>query len=208
VKQGLAAERRRRKAKQKEDRHMPAHNLTPYYTTTEKEPIMASPALAKPRVWIIDDQPPNPFTTPFEDVKLRIQLILDENQELQARLTALENLALENLAAKAETPRPQPDPVEDRDQAKSQGHAISPAMSGLEVELRQDLAWLDLPCPFKKAGGRTWRQMGENYGDKIPMNGRGAQVPRAYLHSIESWQEAKLETRLKSKIALEIGSQA
>ncbi len=160
---------------------------------------MDSPATAKLRVWIIDDPAPNPFTSPDEDIKLQIQLILDENQELKARLTALENQAMENLAAKAS--RPQPDPVEDRGQAKSQ----SPASSGLEASLREDLAWLDLPCPFRKANGRTWRQLAQNYGDKIPMNGKGAQVPRAYLHSIENWQEAKMETRLKSKIALEIG---
>ncbi len=169
---------------------------------------MASPATAKQRVWIIDDPnpAPSPFTSPDEDIKLQIQLILDENQELKARLTALEHLAKENMAAKA--CRPKPDSVEDRGQAKSQGPAIIPALSGLEAELRQDPSWLDMPCPFRKANGRTWRQMGENYGDKIAMNGRGPQVPRAYLHSIESWDEAKMESRLKSKLALEFGRQA
>ncbi len=161
---------------------------------------MASPATAKSRVWIIDDPnpAPSPFTFSDEDIKLQIQLLLDENQELKARLTALEHLAMENLAAKSN----KPEPIEDRSPAKS------PAQSPLEAELRQDLAWLDLPCPFRKANGRTWRQMGENAGDKIPMNGRGPQVPRAYLHSIESWDEAKMESRLKSKIALEIGKKA
>jgi hypothetical protein len=81
-------------------------------------------------------------------------------------------------------------------------------MSGLEASLRDNLAWLDEPSPFKKAGGRTWRQLATNYGAKIPMNGRGPQVPRAYLHSIENWQTGKIKSRLKAKIALEVGKMA
>ena len=66
------------------------------------------------------------------------------------------------------------------------------------------MAWLDEPCPFKKVGGRTWRQIACNQGEKIPMNGRGPQVPRAYLHSIENWAEASESIRLKARLALEL----
>lgn len=65
--------------------------------------------------------------------------------------------------------------------------------------------WIDQTCPFRLATGRTWRQLGENKGDKIAMNGRGLQQPRAYLHALESWQSCKPWARLKAKVALEIG---
>jgi hypothetical protein len=65
--------------------------------------------------------------------------------------------------------------------------------------------WLDEPCPFKLATGRTWRELGENKGEKIPMNGKGLQPPRAYLHALENWQDCKAWTRLKARVALEVG---
>jgi len=170
---------------------------------------------AKPKVRIIDDTPH--FISPQEEVRLQIQLLLEENEAFKARLTALESL-VQTLAN-----RPQPG------QAKSHGSVVpcpangcgqSPAQacqgeaSGLaedqslaekeEAELRRNRAWLDEECPFQKANGRTWRQMAENQGEKILMNGKGPQPPRAYLHSIKVWQEAKTDYRLKSKVALEL----
>ena len=63
--------------------------------------------------------------------------------------------------------------------------------------------WLDTPCPFVKTQGRTWRQMGENHGAKIEIRGRQC-VPRAYLHSLESWDACKVWQRMKAKVALEV----
>ena len=155
---------------------------------------------ARPRVRILDDDPSR-FVSPQEEMRLQIQLLLDENEALKARLTALENI-VQTVAntrqagpAKSQgTPEP----------SQAEGNGQSQDQTGLEAELRQDQAWLDEPCPFRKTGGRTWRQVASNFGDKIPMNGRGPQVPRAYLHSIENWAEAGQTIRLKAKLALEI----
>ena len=74
-----------------------------------------------------------------------------------------------------------------------------------EKWLKENLhEWLDQFCPFKQANNRTWRQLGENKGEKITMNGKGPQQPRAYLHALESWQNCKPWARLKAKVALEI----
>lgn len=62
--------------------------------------------------------------------------------------------------------------------------------------------WLDMPCPFGKADKRTWRQLAHNEGEKIVLKGKPA-VPRAYLHSLETWQECNVWSRLKAKVALE-----
>lgn len=63
--------------------------------------------------------------------------------------------------------------------------------------------WLDQPAPFAKATGRTWRQLGQNVGNKIEVKGKSVQ-PRAYLHSIETWQSCNVWFRVKAKVALQI----
>ena len=143
---------------------------------------MAPTAIANPRVRIID--PPS-FTSPYEELRQQIRLLLEENEELKARLTALENQANSPGWTR---------PGKSQDQSSQDE----------EAWLRQDPAWLDESCPFQKATGRTWRQLAENQGGKIPMNGKGAQVPRAYLHSIENWTKAYQPNRLKAKLALEL----
>lgn len=72
----------------------------------------------------------------------------------------------------------------------------------MEEQLRSDLSWLDERSPFQKTRDRSWRQLASNQGEKIAMNGKGYQKPRAYLHAIASWKESKMESRLKAKIAL------
>jgi hypothetical protein len=70
--------------------------------------------------------------------------------------------------------------------------------------VRENMAtWLDQPCPFRNAEGRSWRKLAQNEGERITMNGKGSQVPRAYLHAIESWQACSVWNRLKAKVALE-----
>ncbi len=120
------------------------------------------------------------------EIQQQIRQMQEENAALKVRLSAVE----EKLPAPTQSQTCQTESVANSEETQ------------VEERLRQDLSWLDEPCPFKKAGGRTWRMVAENQGDKIPMNGRGLQVPRAYLHSIENWAEAGLYVRLKSKLAL------
>ncbi len=62
--------------------------------------------------------------------------------------------------------------------------ATEPDEQTAERWAREHLAeWLDAPCTFVKAQGRTWRQLAENKGDKITINGK-ASPPRAYLHTL------------------------
>lgn len=64
--------------------------------------------------------------------------------------------------------------------------------------------WIDQLCHFKKANGRTWRELAENKGEKIPMNGKGRQSSRAYLHAIENWNTCSVWARVKAKVVLEV----
>jgi hypothetical protein len=63
--------------------------------------------------------------------------------------------------------------------------------------------WLDAPCPFQKAQGRTWRELAQNKGGKIAMKGKET-APRAYLHAIGNWSDCRLWPRMKARIALEM----
>ncbi len=150
----------------------------------------------RPRVWAIDAQPARPTGLPgfprLAEIQQQIRQMQEENAALKVRLSSLEK----KRAGEQNLPVPAwPQTCQTESVANSEETQV-------EERLRQDLAWLDEPCPFKKAGGRTWRMVAENQGDKIPMNGRGLQVPRAYLHSIENWAEAGLYVRMKSKLAL------
>lgn len=90
-------------------------------------------------------------------------------------------------------------------QAEQEGMAIKPDEEKAEQWVRENIAqWLDVPCPFGKAGKRTWKQLAQNEGEKIVVRGSAA-VPRAYLHSLASWPECNVWSKLKAKVALEIG---
>ncbi len=72
-----------------------------------------------------------------------------------------------------------------------------------EKWLRENIEkWLDQPCPFKRANSRSWRELAENQGAKISINGKGMQPTRAYLHAIENWKECKVWPRMKARVAL------
>ena len=104
---------------------------------------------------------------------------------------------------KTEPKTSQPEPSQTE---PGKAEAEKPVDEGkAEQWLRNNLKWFDQTCQFKQAKGRTWRQMAENKGEKIAMNGKGLQPPRAYLHAIESWESCKPWARLKAKVALEIG---
>lgn len=89
-------------------------------------------------------------------------------------------------------------------QAEPSQEADQPSEEIAEQWARENQAqWLDSPCPYVKAQGRTWRQLAENQGDKIAVKGRPCQ-PRAYLHSLAGWNDCKVWQRMKARVALEL----
>jgi outer membrane biosynthesis protein TonB len=129
----------------------------------------------------------------------------------QAAESSQPNHAAEPTSQVAE----QAKPSEAKNQAKQNGQAkqaepnqatAQPAEEIAELWIREHLAeWLDAPCPYVKAQGRTWRELAENQGEKIAMKGKGFQPPRAYLHALESWTSGKIWQRMKARVALEVG---
>jgi outer membrane biosynthesis protein TonB len=103
-------------------------------------------------------------------------------------------------------PQGQAKPSGQAGPAKPQGKdAAQPDEETAEKWTRENLAeWLDTPCLFGKAEGRTWRQLAENRGEKIFLKDKPSQ-PRAYLHAIESWQNCGVWLRMKARVALEVG---
>ena len=90
-----------------------------------------------------------------------------------------------------------------RPAAPSQG-ATQPNEQMAEKWTRDNLAtWLDTPCQFGKAQGRTWRQLAENQGDKIEIKNKPCQ-PRAFLHALESWQSCQVWARMKARVTLAV----
>ena len=89
-------------------------------------------------------------------------------------------------------------------QAEPSQEAQQPNEEIAERWARENLAeWLDSPCPFVKAQGRTWRELAENKGDKVMVNGKPS-LPRAYLHALESWANGKVWQRMKARVSLEV----
>ncbi|MEW6571354.1 MAG: hypothetical protein AB1390_09305 [Nitrospirota bacterium] len=94
---------------------------------------------------------------------------------------------------------------QETEQAEQNRETSQPDEERAERWARENLEeWLDAPCPFEKAGGRTWRELAQNKGDKIAMKGK-ATAPRAYLHALESWADCNVWPRMKARIALEVG---
>ncbi len=116
--------------------------------------------------------------------------------------------------AKPASPAAKPaEPAKPQNQAKpaSQARPAAPSQGATppdeqlaEKWTRDNLAaWLDTPCQFAKAQGRTWRQLAENQGDKIEIKGKPCQ-PRAFLHALESWQSCQVWARMKARVALAV----
>ncbi|MEK7700352.1 MAG: hypothetical protein AAB332_08090 [Planctomycetota bacterium] len=106
-------------------------------------------------------------------------------------------------AAKAAEPSQAKPAGPARPAAPNQG-ATQPNEQMAEKWTRDNLAqWLDTPCQFAKAQGRTWRQLAENQGDKIEISGKPCQ-PRAYLHALESWQSCQVWARMKARVTLAV----
>jgi len=74
-----------------------------------------------------------------------------------------------------------------------------------EKWLKENLdKWLDQPCTYGKAMGRSWRDLAENKGAKISLKGIESQ-PRAYLHALENWHNCEsVWAKMKAKVALEV----
>jgi hypothetical protein len=97
-------------------------------------------------------------------------------------------------ASKAQSKDKQTEPAKKANQP-DQEKALEWAKQNLEV-------WLDQPCKFGKATDRTWRQLAQNFGDKIVIKGKPSQ-PRAYLHVIENWKDCNVWERVKAQTALQ-----
>jgi hypothetical protein len=98
----------------------------------------------------------------------------------------------------------QPEARQDKFEEAQGTSSSGPNEEKAEQWVRENLTeWLDMPCPFAKAQGRTWRELAENQGTKIVMNGRSF-PPRAYLHALENWNTCKMWQKIKARIALEV----
>lgn len=182
--------------------------------TEESIAKIASQVAAELRPMLEPAKPNQPKETEElrkENAELKTKLGWMEN-EIQAIKNYLRELA-QNSQAKESPAKPaepiKPETTEPKPSQPEPGKAENKQEvdeEKAEKWLRDNLAeWLDQPCPFKQAGGRTWRQLGKNEGEKIAMNGKGQQAPRAYLHALESWQSCKPWPRLKAKVALDMG---
>jgi len=65
--------------------------------------------------------------------------------------------------------------------------------------------WLDNDSRLEKGKGRTWKELAQNVGEQIHIKNQGMKSPRAYLHTIESFENLSAWIRMKAKVALEIG---
>ena len=122
-------------------------------------------------------------------------------------LTQKQTVPAQEPAKPEARPQNQPAPTQEAKPAEPQAEAKRqpPDEAKAEKWVREHLAeWINEQCPFKKANGRTWRELAENKGEKIEVNGKLSQ-PRAYLHAIESWNTANTWARMKAKVALEVG---
>ena len=96
-------------------------------------------------------------------------------------------------------------PNEVQSYAKPNGNGNQPDEEKAEKWVRENLlTWLDQPCPFAKAQGRSWKQLSKNEGERIVIKGK-LMPPRAYLHTLERWDGCHAWAKLKAKVALEFG---
>ena len=157
-----------------------------------------------------------------ENIELKaLVLNLDETvKDLQSKVNSLVlnfDKTVKDLQSKVNSPldnKPQNKPQEVKNDSKDKSYQKTELVRNKKEKvnvkdgekwLRDNISiWIDEACKFKKAGNRTWRELGENKGDKISMNGKGFQCPRAYLHAIENWEGCTVTwSRLKARIALE-----
>ena len=141
-----------------------------------------------------------------------IQKLEKENELLWKRISELQNqietpksneakLASNANTAQAEVAKP----VQKQTEVVSAKSQTKVDETKGEAWVRNNVGkWFNEVCPFRQANGRTWKQLAENFGEKIAMKDKGQQSPRAYLHALESWEECKGWARIKAKVALEI----
>ena len=164
---------------------------------------------------------------PTESQATESQTLRNENAQLASKVATLESQVqtlVKQLGELTQRPASQaPEPAKPQNQtapaseAKPQGKAEArpaepqaeakrqpPDEAKAEKWAREHLAeWINERCQFQRAGGRTWRELGENKGEKIEVSGKLSQ-PRAYLHAIESWPNGQVWAKIKAKVALEI----
>ena len=129
-----------------------------------------------------------------------------ETAQLTEQIATLQSQvqALAKQLVQMQTAQPEPKAKGQSQNQHTAGKRQPPDEGKAEKWARENLEqWLDRPCRFEKATGRTWRELGENKGDKIEVNGK-LSAPRAYLHAIEGWANGDVWMKIKAKIALEI----
>jgi|GEM_PF-4120015 len=110
------------------------------------------------------------------------------------------------IAQTIETQKPTQSVVPSQPKPNGNGsHSNQPDAEKAERWVRENLEkWLEMPCSFAKAQGRTWKELSTNQGAKIVVKGKEA-APRAYLHALQSWETCNMWERMKAKVALEFG---
>jgi hypothetical protein len=168
--------------------------LTPKQTQIISQ--IATQVVAQLRPFL--SQQPEGQTT---NLQKRVEWLEDQVQAMKEYLRELvsQNKAQANLA-------PNSQPEQSQKAKPQQPNQVKPEPDEQKAEqwARENLEqWIDQACPFRKAQGRTWRELAENKGDKIDVNGR-LSSPRAYLHALTSWRDCKVWQRTKAKVALDV----
>ena len=149
------------------------------------------------------------FQAKTTELNIRVDLLEKELAELKQSLSQKP----EEKPDMPEEPK-QPDSSkvsqskeEPEKQASNASRIQKPDEEKAEKWARENLqVWLDQPCPYGKAMGRSWRELAENRGAKISLKGMESQ-PRAYLHALENWQQCEsVWSKVKARVALEVVS--
>jgi len=144
------------------------------------------------------------FQAKTTELNIRVDLLEKELAELK-----------QSLAQKPEEQK-QPDSSKESQVSQSKEEPEKQASNARRMEQKPDeekaekwvrenlQVWLDQPCPYSKAMGRSWRELAENRGAKISLKGMESQ-PRAYLHALENWQQCgSVWSKVKARVALEV----
>ena len=150
-------------------------------------------------------EPSQPSASETAQLTEQIATLQSQVQALAKQLVQMQTAQPEPKAkGQSQTAQPEPEAKGQSQNQHTAGKRQPPDEGKAEKWARENLGeWLDRPCRFEKATGRTWRELGENKGDKIEVNGK-LSAPRAYLHAIEGWANGDVWMKIKAKIALEI----
>ena len=144
------------------------------------------------------------FQVKNTELNIRVDLLEKELAELKQSLAQKPAEEPKQPDKSSEKPD-QPAPKSNAEPANARRIDQQPDEEKAEKWVRENLEkWLDQPCPYGKAMGRSWRELAENRGAKISLKGMESQ-PRAYLHALENWQQCEsVWSKVKARVALEV----